>query len=91
MKTRRAKTRKQKTRKIKGLTRCPGCMKNGKDVRLALETKNLIKAIKKSPIHSLITVGNEILSLPSFKKQKIYIDRLEQKLCKNLKKLNISC
>lgn len=91
MKTRRAKTRKQKTRKIKGLTRCPGCMKNGKDVRLALETKNLIKAIKKSPIHSLITVGNEILSLPSFKKQKIYIDRLERKLCKNLKKLNISC
>ena len=91
MKTRRAKSRKQKTRKIKGLTRCPGCMKNGKDVRLALETKNLIKSIKKSPIHSLITVGNEILSLPSFKKQKKYIDRLERKLCKKLKKLNISC
>jgi len=87
----KAKSRKQKTRKIKGLTRCPGCMKHGKDVRLVLETKNVIKAIKKSPIHSLITVGNEILSLPSFKKQKKYIDRLERQLCKNLKKLNVSC
>ena len=57
MKTQKRRSRKKKTRKIKGLTRCPGCMKNGKDVRLALETKNLIKSIKKSPIHSLLTVG----------------------------------
>ena len=91
MKTRRRGTRKQKTRKIKGLTRCPGCMKNGKDIRLALETRNLIKAIQKSPVHSLMTVGNEILSLPTFKKQKQYINKLEKKLCKRLKKFNISC
>ena len=91
MKTKRNRSRKQKTRKIKGLTRCPTCMKNGKDIRLALETRNLIKAIRKSPIHSLITVGNEILSLPNFKKQKQYIDNLERKLCKKLKKLNFTC
>lgn len=91
MKTRKRGTRKQKTRKIKGLTRCPSCMKNGKDVRLALETRNLIKAIQKSPLHSLMTVGNEILTLPSFKKQKQYIDKLEKKLCKRLKRFNISC
>ena len=91
MKTRKTRSRKTKTRKLKGLTRCPGCMKNGKQVRLALETKNLIKAIKKSPIHSLVTIGNEILTLPTFKKQKKYIDRLERQLCKNLKKMNISC
>jgi len=91
MKTRKRGTKKQKTRKIKGLTRCPGCMKNGKDIRLALETRNLIKAIKKSPLHSLMTVGNEILSLPTFKKQKQYINKLEKKLCKRLKKFNISC
>jgi hypothetical protein len=91
MKTQKRRSRKKKTRKIKGLTRCPGCMKNGKDVRLALETKNLIKSIKKSPIHSLLTVGNEILSLPSFKKQKQYIDKLERRLCNRLKKFNITC
>ena len=91
MKTRKTRSRKRKTRKLKGLTRCPGCMKNGKQVRLALETKNLIKAIKKSPIHSLVTIGNEILSLSTFKKQKKYIERLERQLCKNLKKFNISC
>ena len=87
MKTRKNKNKNQKTRKIKGLMRCPGCMKNGKDIRLALETRNLIKAIKKSPFHSLMTVGNEILSLPTFKKQKEYIN----KLCKKLKRFNISC
>ena len=91
MKTKRRKTRKTKTRKIKGITRCPGCMKNGKDVRLALETRNMIKAIKKSPFHSLLTVGNEILSIPTFKKQKKYIDQLEKKLCQKLKRFNIKC
>ena len=91
MKTRKNKSRKQKTRKIKGLTRCPGCMKNGKDIRLALETRNLIKAIQKSPLHSLITVGNELLALPTFKKQKQYINKLEKKLCKRLKRLSLSC
>lgn len=91
MKTRRNRNKNKKTRKLKGITRCPTCMKNGKDVRLALETRNLIKAIKRSPIHSLLTVGNEILSLPNFKKQKLYIDKLERKLCKKLRRFNITC
>lgn len=91
MKTKRRNKKKNKTRKIKGITRCPGCMKNGKDVRLALETRNMIKAIKKSPFHSLMTVGNEILSIPTFKKQKKYIDTLEKKLCRKLKSFNINC
>ena len=86
------KTRKpRKTRKVTGISRCPNCMNSGREVRVALETKNLIKAIKKSPFISLLTIGKEILAIPTFKKQKAYINELEKTLCKKLKKINIKC
>ena len=90
-KTKRKNRKPRKTRKVNGITRCPNCMKSGREVRVALETKNLIKAIKKSPFVSLVTIGKEILAIPTFKKQKAYIDKLEKKLCKKLKKINIKC
>ena len=86
------KKRKSKTRKrLSGINKCATCMKSGRDVRLALETRNLISSIKKSPFHSLSIVGYEILKLPNFKKQKKYIDRLEKQLCKYVKKIQYIC
>ena len=91
MKSKRKQKRNKKTIRIRGINSCPSCMKTGHDVRLALETRNLIKAIQKSPFHSLFTIGNEILGLPNFKKQKKYIDRLEKQLCHYLNKISFIC
>lgn len=90
-KTKRKTIKPRKTRKVSGIIRCPKCMNSSREVRVSIETKNLIKAINKSPFVSLITIGKEILDIPTFKKQKAYINKLENRICKKLKLINIYC